>query len=166
MTANVASGYKIASVIKSVDKDAIVIFGGIHATVMPDEILKDRNVDFIVKGEAEYTFLNLIQQIKGGRIELDSLENVGSRRNGEIYFTKSSTEMVDVNDVPMFPYDMYDTSKYNLGFILTSRGCPFDCIFCSQRVITKRKYRYISSERVIEELDYLINKLKQPNILF
>lgn len=166
MTANVASGYKIASVIKSVDKDATVIFGGIHATVMPDEILKDRNVDFIVKGEAEYTFLNLIQQIKGGRIELDSLENVGARRNGEIYFTKSSAEMVDVNDVPMFPYDMYDISKYNLGFILTSRGCPFDCIFCSQRVITKRSYRYISSERVIEELDYLINKLKQPNILF
>ena len=166
MTANVASGYEIASAIKSVDKNATVIFGGIHATVMPDEILKDKNVDFIVKGEAEYTFLNLIQQIKGGQIELDSLENVGFRKNGEIYFTKSSTKMVDVNDVPMFPYDMYDLSKYNLGFILTSRGCPFDCIFCSQRVITKRRYRYISSERVIEELDYLINRLKQPNITF
>lgn len=166
MTANVASGYKIAAMVKSVDKEAKVVFGGIHATVMPDEILQEGNVDFIVKGEAEYTFLELIKQIKGGRIEPDRLENIGFRENGQIVYTKPSTKTVNVNDVPMFPYDMYDPSRYNLGFILTSRGCPFDCIFCSQRVITKRVYRYISSERVIEELDYIINKLNQPNITF
>ena len=166
MTANVASGYKTASIVKSVDKEAIVVFGGIHPTVMPDEILQDGHVDFIVKGEAEYTFLELIRQIKGGSIERDKLENIGFVENGQLIYTKTSAKMVDVNEVPMFPYDMYDPSKYNLGFILTSRGCPFDCIFCSQRVITKRRYRYISSERVIEELDYLINELKQPNITF
>src|SRR3990172_1668734 len=166
MTANVASGYKTASIIKSVDKEAIVVFGGIHPTVMPDEILQDGHVDFIVKGEAEYTFLELIRQIKGGSIERDKLENIGFVENGQLIYTKTSAKMVDVNEVPMFPYDMYDPSKYNLGFILTSRGCPFDCIFFIQRVITKRRYRYISSERVIEELDYLINELKQPNITF
>ena len=166
MTANVASGYKIAEDIKSVNKEVIVILGGIHATVMPDEILKNENIDFIVKGEAEYTLLELVKQIKSGCIEKDKLENIGFRENGQIFYTKPSTKMVDVNDVPMFPYDMYDKSYYNLGFILTSRGCPFDCIFCSQRVITKRRYRYVPSERVIEELDYLINELKQPNILF
>ncbi|MEK7841359.1 MAG: cobalamin-dependent protein, partial [Deltaproteobacteria bacterium] len=47
MTANVASGYRIAELIKSVDKEAVVIFGGIHATVMPDEILQNGNIDFI-----------------------------------------------------------------------------------------------------------------------
>ena len=166
MTANVVSGYKIAADIKSVNKEVIVILGGIHATVMPDEILKNENIDFIVKGEAEYTLLELVKQIKSGCIEKDKLENIGFRENGQIFYTKPSTKMVDVNDVPMFPYDMYDKSYYNLGFILTSRGCPFDCIFCSQRVITKRRYRYVPSERVIEELDYLINELKQPNILF
>ena len=166
MTANVASGYKIAELVKSVDKEAIVVFGGIHATVMPDEILQNGNVDFVVKGEAEYTFLELIRQIQGSSIKADKLENVGFVENGQMVYTKTSTEMVDVNEVPMFPYDMFDPSKYNLGFILTSRGCPFDCIFCSQRVITKRRLRYISSERVIQELDYLINELKQPNITF
>lgn len=166
MTANVANGYKIASLVKSVDKEAIVVFGGIHATVMPDEVLRNENVDFVVKGEAENTFLELIRQIKGGKIEQDKLENIGFRENGQIVYTKSSTRMLEINDVPMFPYDMFDSSKYNLGFILTSRGCPFDCIFCSQRVITKRVYRYTASERVMEELDYIINKLKQPNVTF
>lgn len=166
MTANVANGYKIASMIKSIDKEAIIVFGGIHATVMPDEILMQGNVDFVVKGEAEYTFLELIRQVKNGKIERGKLENIGFIENGGIISTKASSKMVDVDDVPMFPYDMFDPAKYNLGFILTSRGCPFDCIFCSQRAITKRVYRYISSERVIEELDYLINKLKQPNITF
>lgn len=166
MTANVASGYRIAELIKSVDKEAVVVFGGIHATVMPDEILQNGNVDFVVKGEAEYTFLELIRQIQGGSLERDKLENIGYVEDGRIVYAKTSTKMVDVNEVPMFPYDMYDSSQYNLGFILTSRGCPFDCIFCSQRVITKRRYRYTSSERVIEELDYLVNELKQPNVTF
>ena len=166
MTANVANGYKIASLVKSVDKEAIVVFGGIHATVMPDEVLRNSNVDFVVKGEAEYTLLELIRQIKSGNIEQDELANIGFRENGQIIYTKTSTRMLDINDVPMFPYDMFDPSRYNLGFILTSRGCPFDCIFCSQRVITKRVYRYTDSERVMEELDYIINKLKQPNVTF
>lgn len=166
MTANVASGYKIATMVKSVDKEAKVVFGGIHATVMPDEILKEGNVDFIVKGEAEHTLLELIRQIKDGGIEPGRLRNIGFRENGQIVYTEPSTKPVDVNEVPMFPYEMFDQSKYNLGFILTSRGCPFDCIFCSQRAITKRVYRYISSERVIDELDYIINKLGQPNITF
>ncbi|MBI5892088.1 MAG: B12-binding domain-containing radical SAM protein [Deltaproteobacteria bacterium] len=166
MTANVASGYRIAELIKSVDKEAIIVFGGIHATVMPDEILQNGNVDFVVKGEAEYTFLELIKQIKSGKIKKEKLENIGFVEDGKIVYTGISTRMVDMDEVPMFPYDMFDPSRYNLGFILTSRGCPFDCIFCSQRVITKRRYRYTSSERVIEELDYLINELKQPNITF
>jgi radical SAM superfamily enzyme YgiQ (UPF0313 family) len=166
MTANVANGYKIASLVKSVDKDAVIIFGGIHATVMPDEILQNENVDFVVKGEAEHTLLELVRQIKGGKIEQDKLGNIGFRENGKIVYTKTSTKMLEINDVPMFPYDMFDPSKYNLGFILTSRGCPFDCIFCSQRVITRRVYRYTDSERVMEELDYIINKLKQPNVTF
>lgn len=166
MTANVANGYKIASLIKSIDKEAIVVFGGIHATVMPDEILAHGNVDFVVKGEAEYVFLELIKQIKGGKIDRDRLENIGFIEDGKVVYTKNSGGMVDLNEVPMFPYDMFDPSQYHLGFILTSRGCPFDCIFCSQRVITKRKYRYILSKKVIEELDYLINELKQPSITF
>lgn len=166
MTANVANGYKIASLVKSVDKEAIVIFGGIHATVMPDEVLQNENVDFVVKGEAEHTLLELIRQIKSGKIEQEKLGNIGFREDGRIVYTKTSTKMLEINDVPMFPYDMFDSSEYNLGFILTSRGCPFDCIFCSQRVITKRVYRYTDSERVMEELDYIINTLKQPNVTF
>ncbi|MFQ5861550.1 MAG: B12-binding domain-containing radical SAM protein [Candidatus Brocadiales bacterium] len=166
MTANVASGYHIAKLVKSVSKEAVVVFGGIHATVMPDEILLSGCVDFVVQGEAEYTLLELIRQIKGGRIQRDTLENISYVEDGQIIYTKPSTKTVDVNEVPMFPYDMFDPSKYNLGFILTSRGCPFDCIFCSQKAITKRVYRYVSSERVVEELDYIINEMHQPNITF
>ena len=73
MTANVANGYKIASLVKSVDKEAIVIFGGIHATVMPDEILQNENIDYVVKGEAEHTLLELVRQLKDGKIEQDKL---------------------------------------------------------------------------------------------
>ena len=166
MTANVATGYTLARIIKDIDPETIVVFGGIHATVMPDEILRTGNVDFVVKGEAEYTFLELIRQIKSGSIEPDKLENTGYIEDGKVVYSKPAQKVTDLNDVPSFPYDMFDPSRYNLGFILTSRGCPFDCIFCSQRVITKRRYRPIPIERVIGELDYLVNDLHQPNITF
>lgn len=166
MTANIANGAKIAEMIKLVDRKSTVILGGIHTTVMPDEVLEDKNVDFIIKGEGEYPMLELVKQIKSGKVNPAVLENVGYREDGKNVYTKSASKMVDINKIPMFPYHMFDPSDYNLGFILTSRGCPFDCIFCSQRAITQRMYRYVESERVIEELDFLVNKMKQPNVTF
>ncbi|MDO8137628.1 MAG: radical SAM protein, partial [Candidatus Brocadiales bacterium] len=117
-------------------------------------------------GEGEYALLELIRQIKDNSLEPDRLENVGFLEDGQVVYTKPSTKMMDVNALPMFPYDMFNPEHYDLGFILTSRGCPFDCIFCSQRAITKRVYRYVSSERVIEELGYLINEMKRPSVAF
>jgi len=166
MTANALTGYALARTVKAVDPETVVVFGGIHATVVPDEVLQNGCVDFVVKGEAEYTFLELVRQIRGGGIDADRLAGVGYVQDGRIVHAPAPQKMVDLNDLPMFPYDMFDRSRYNLGFILTSRGCPFDCIFCSQRVITKRRYRTIPIERVADELTYLVDELHQPNITF
>ncbi len=166
MTSNIARGYRIAEMVRAADSEANIVFGGIHATTLPEEVL-DRNCDYLVIGEGEYAFLELVRQIKAHHIKPEKLVGVLFRENGKTVYTHSPwRRWVNLDELPIFPYDLLDTSKYNLGFILTSRGCPFDCIFCSQRAISKRVVRYASVEKVIEEMDLLINKFGVPNITF
>jgi anaerobic magnesium-protoporphyrin IX monomethyl ester cyclase len=167
MTSNIARGYRIAKVIRSIDPETKIVFGGIHATTLPEEVL-DHECDYVVVGEGEYAFKDLVRQIKREKIEPQNLRGVAYREaSGKTIYTSSPwRDWVDINELPMFPYDMLDVTKYDFGFILTSRGCPFDCIYCSQRAISKRVFRYMKTEKVIEELDYLVNGLKIPNITF
>ncbi|MDP2932251.1 MAG: radical SAM protein [Chloroflexota bacterium] len=166
MTSNIARGYRIAEVVKSVDSEANVVFGGIHATTLPEEVL-DHACDYAVLGEGEYAFLELVLQIKSKHIQPESLEAVIFRSNGKTVYTHSPwRRWVNLDELPMFPYDLLDTSRYDLGFILSSRGCPYDCTFCSQRAISKRVVRYASVEKTVQELDLLINGFGVPNITF
>ena len=80
--------------------------------------------------------------------------------------SESAGIIKDLDNYPPFPYDLIDTKKYHLGLVQTSRGCPFDCIFCSQRLITGRRFRYRSAENVIAELEFLIHDCQQESIMF
>jgi len=166
MTTNASQAFEIAKKIKSLDKDNFVIMGGIHPTVCPEECLNTGYVDFVVIGEGEHALLSLVTRIKNNKNDFSGIANIAFKIGNNINFAEPSKELFNVNEIKMFPYDLFDRNKYDLGFILTSRGCPYDCIFCSQRVITKRKYRPRINELVIDELDYLINHLEQKNITF
>jgi radical SAM superfamily enzyme YgiQ (UPF0313 family) len=167
MTTNATRAYSVAKMIKTLDKEAVVVVGGIHPTVMPEEVLSTGYIDFVIRGEAERSLLLLLQKLKAGNKEYDDIENlVYKDSSGNFVYNQPESNPFDVNELPMFPYHIFDKKYYDLGFILTSRGCPFDCIFCSQKMITKRRYRAISNEVVANELDYLINKLDIKNITF
>lgn len=166
MTSNIARGYRIADLTKSVDSETNIVFGGIHATTLPEEVL-DHACNYVVLGEGEYAFLELLLQIKARHIQPEKLAGIVFRENGKTVYSHSPwRRWVNLDELPTFPYDLLDTSKYDLGFILTSRGCPYDCIFCSQRAISKRVVRYASTEKVIQELNLLINGFGVPNITF
>jgi len=167
MTTNALKAYELAETIKKLDENAIIIMGGIHATVAPEEALKTNFIDFVIRAEGERSTLGLIQKIKAGDTDYTSIKNISFfDENKNIICNDLEEEPFDVNELPLFPYQLFDKKKYDLGFILSSRGCPFNCIFCSQRVITKGKYRPRSNELVIEELEYLINVENQKNITF
>lgn len=167
MTTNINKAYKISKIIKEIDKNAIVIMGGIHPTVAPEEVLKNGYIDFVVRGEGEKATLALLQEIKGDNKNFDSIKGISYLNEAsEITHNQEDPVPFDVDELSIFPYEFFDEKYYDLGFILTSRGCPFNCIFCSQRVITKGKYRYRNNDLVIAELDYLINKRGQKSITF
>lgn len=167
MTTNASKAYKIAQMIKTLDKDSFVLLGGIHPTVMPEEALQTGYVDFVVIAEGERATLQLINKIKNDEKDFSTIKNiVFVDENKQITHTEPEKEPFNVNDLPTFPYHLFNSKHYDLGFILSSRGCPFNCIFCSQRAITKGRYTPRSIELVMEELSYLINNENPQNIIF
>lgn len=180
MTTNIAKSYQIAKRIKAIDSNAFVLMGGIHPTVAPEEVLRSPDVDFLIKGEGEDPLLDLVREIKKGfsqnsaspreALDYEALKEISriafKMPDGEVFQNTAKYQPFDVNLLPAFPYDLFDSDNYDLGFILTSRGCPFNCIFCSQKAITRRRYRARANDEVIRELEYLILEKGQKNITF
>jgi anaerobic magnesium-protoporphyrin IX monomethyl ester cyclase len=166
MTTNFKQTFYIAKLIKEIDNSAIIIAGGIHPTVAHEEMLKTNYIDFVIQAEGEKPLVELLNKLKNSDSDYSKINNLIYSSEGNITVNPKEKNLIDVNEVPMFPYYLFDKKVYDLGFVLTSRGCPFNCIFCSQRAITSGSYRYRNNNLVIEELDYLINKENQTTIGF
>lgn len=167
ITINSRRACQLAELIKEIDKEFLVVFGGIHATVLPDECLSNPAVDIIVRGEGEET-LSLITQCVQNNDDYSELDGISCRKNGAIVHNPSRN-LIDLDTVPPFPYDLFDSfygSYRDFGTVFGSRGCPYNCIFCSQRAITGQRYRHVSNERILGDVELLVNKYKQKKIWF
>lgn len=150
--------------LKRIYPDSKIIFGGIHPTAMPEEVLAYKHIDAVVRGEGEKALIELYRYIKAEK-NFTAIDNLSYRRNGKIIHNNISP-LLDINLLPSFPYHLFTSKKYDLGFVVSSRGCPYRCIFCSNRVITGRKYRYRSAEFVVSELETLYYKHNITFVIF
>jgi radical SAM superfamily enzyme YgiQ (UPF0313 family) len=168
LTANISRAYEISKTLKERYPNSKVILGGIHATVLPEECLNTGYVDIVVRREGEET-LNALYELIKKRADYSSVPGISFIDVGAgIVHNQDAPVMKDLNMLPAFPYHFFEENlhRYNLGFIMSSRGCPYDCIFCSQRSISGRLYRYMEPEKVIEQIDFLVNRYKQRFIDF
>ena len=166
LTACAQRSYNISKEIKSWYPDSRIILGGIHPTVLADEALEKDSVDFVIRGEAEKILLELYDAIKNNK-DYSQIRGLSYKHGGKPVHNPPA-ELPTLEDFPPFPYHLFekDLGKYNFGFIASSRGCPYNCIFCSQRTISGQKFRYVPEEIVIGEIDLLINKYRQTHINF
>ena len=168
LTAGIIRGIEIAKTIRNMPEftDAKIIFGGIHPTVLPDEVLRSGFADIVVRNEGEKTLEILYNRIKNGKDYFD-VDGISFLSNGTVVHNDPS-ELIDLNSLPSFPYDLFYkySPRYALGFITSSRGCPYDCIFCSQRSISGKYYRFRSPETIVEEIEYLYKVRGQEFITF
>ncbi|MFH0906927.1 MAG: radical SAM protein [bacterium] len=173
MTANIECALKICESVKKINPKIITVIGGIHATVAPEQVLKNENVDFIVVGEGEITFDKFLKKINYPET-FSQINGLGYKENGKIKINKKEELIKDLNQLPIPAYDLLEIDYYrspyglkaNFISILRSRGCPFQCIFCGVQNMFGRSYRVQTPERTIQEIDYLINKFKIKEIGF
>jgi len=152
----------MARSIKEVYK-APIIFGGIHPTSVPDIVIQDSNVDYVVQGEGDETIVELVDYIADGASPAD-LPNVWSKVNGEIKGNPPRPLIRDLDSLPFPDKALYDhtfVKGTRIYTIMASRGCPHKCTYCNAALLKElyceekgSHWRARSVDNVIEELEW------------
>lgn len=171
---------KVAQIVKEISPEIPVIVGGSHASAMPTQFLKEAgSIDIVVRGEGEQTMLDIVEHYLGTK-EMPEIKGIAYRRDGELILNPARDFITYLDELPLPAYHLIDMEKYlNPGRLryrapkfvreipmITSRGCPFNCVFCSIHLHMGKKWRAHSPEYVIAHIDYLINKYGVQHIHF
>jgi anaerobic magnesium-protoporphyrin IX monomethyl ester cyclase len=176
------SAHEVASVVKSIDKDIITVLTGLHPSARPAECLAHPNIDFAVIGEPEKTVFELACVVEQGNVKgFKKVKGIAFNRNGEMIITPPRPEIHDIDSLPfparhLLPMDTYFAAvkenplrgeiRKRWATMITSRGCPHNCVFCSIHVVMGKKWRSRSPENVVDELEQLVRTYRVKQIDF
>ena len=145
----------ITKICKSVDKDIVVVAGGPHCTVLAHQVLADANIDYVVRGEGEFAFVQLLDSLKQN-LSLQQVDGLSYRNDSGVAHNKNRVPVTDLDKIPFPARDsLINRSLYAseaFGDMITSRGCPFDCAYCASHLTWTKKVRYRSIANVLLEI--------------
>jgi len=149
-----------------------IVMGGAHATLEAESIMRDNSfIDYIVCNEGEITLEQLIRSLKG-ELSVESIDGLCFRNHDRTIVKNSSRKLIqDLNILPipdrrfinMEYYKISNIKLFNfsrkspLATIMTSRGCPFECVFCCTKNMWKRQWRPINLDKIFKEIDILVS---------
>ncbi|WP_460019663.1 B12-binding domain-containing radical SAM protein [Magnetospira thiophila] len=179
---------KVSRLLKEKYPRIPVCWGGIHATLVPEQTASHELVDYVVVGDGEYVFCELFERLRDGQSledlrglvyktgDADLVSTAGQlerqavgKKDSYIYVRKNGSADVirDMDALPPIPYELLQLDKYNVfhvdgnfrsATLNTSRGCPFRCKFCSDPVINEGRWRGYSAEVVIKKVRELYDR--------
>lgn len=165
----------LANKIKKNNPKVTIVLGGIHASALPEESLDNKSIDFVVRGEGEVTFYELLEAIQC-RKDVEDVAGISFRKNGGVYYTRNRALIPELDAIPYPARDLFNQDGYLRRYsriwgvrsatVLSSRGCPFECSFCAAHCIWTRMWRVRSPENIIGEVEELISRYKIEEINF
>ncbi|WP_198003723.1 B12-binding domain-containing radical SAM protein [Methanococcoides burtonii] len=172
------NAHLIYRLVKEVDSNIITQAGGGHPSVMPKETLQDQNLDFVVLGEGEIVVECFLRCLLNKDDDYSKIDGLGYKIDGQIIINPKTTYIEDLDSLQFpalhlmnlehyFGLDMSHGKRHSKRFypIITSRGCPAKCTFCTAYRVWGRKYRHRSPENVIEEMKYVKEKYNIEELL-
>jgi anaerobic magnesium-protoporphyrin IX monomethyl ester cyclase len=171
VTPSIYEAYKVAETAKKVREDCKVVLGGPHATFMPRQTMEEcEYIDIIVRGEGEETTSELIENIEKGA-PLNEVKGITFREKNKIIDTEPRPFIKNIDDIPfpsrdLLPMQLYKFNGVKYTTMLTSRGCPFKCSFCSSSRLFGGYWRGRSPENVLEEMKIVYEEYGIRNIEF
>jgi len=152
-TASYNSAKQLVGLIKKIDTNIFVVLGGHHVTAFPEGSILDTGCDAVVRGEGEMTMKEMVAALSKNS-DLNSIKGLSYRDNSAIHHNHSRELIQNLDILPFPARDLLPITKYAVNSIITSRGCPFSCIYCDKSISTQN-VRCRSSKNVYEEISSL-----------
>lgn len=172
-TAFSKDAHDAAKAVKSWNADVPVIMGGMHASTLPHELLRDPNVDYLVLGEGEETFRELLDVLENGGDPFAVAGLALRGPDGEATLTAQRARIKDLDALPLPARHLIDVAAYSAvaenepdNYIMrhpyttisTSRGCPKRCVYCAAHNVWHNRFIPRSAENVLDEIEYLVRE--------
>jgi radical SAM superfamily enzyme YgiQ (UPF0313 family) len=167
LTVGYQRAFKLREKLKKELPDVMCCAGGVHPTVKPHDTMKEFDLDFIVVGEGEHTIIEVCEKLQNNQ-SLEGVKGVMYRKNGDIVDNGRRELIKDLDSIPFPARHLIDMKPYlkppgiirgyatkNQTTIVTSRGCPFKCIYCGSHNIFGRRTRRRSVKNVVDEIEHL-----------
>jgi len=167
---------EILKFVKTNRPDVKTIMGGPHVTILPEPTMKNREIDFGVLGEGEHTSLELTNYIIKNKGRPENIKGICFIKNGKFVRTENRSFIKNLDELPFPSYHLLPIEKYRsygvfdsgnrTASMITSRGCPFKCIYCCSSKLFGGKWRSMSAKRSTEHIKKLHEDFGVEHIYF
>ncbi len=148
---------KMTAFIKSLNPDLFICLGGYHPTMFPREVMENKNVNFVISGEAEESIVELLDYLGGKTKDLAPAPNVFYKEKGTIKGTKVKRRIKNIDALPLVArgallgYEEFPS--HYISAMMVSRGCPFSCSYCGTEIMFGKSLYYRSPGNVVKEIE-------------
>jgi len=168
-TSYVKKAYQMAEICRRLYPQSVIVFGGVHATFMSDEVISLPYVDIVVLGEGELT----MEEILAGKNPAE-IDGIIYKADGKVNRTAPRSRIINLDALPMPAYDLLPIPKYKPAkgsykklpamSMMTSRGCPGRCTFCNKTLGNQMIFK--SADGIFKEIKYLADNYGIKQIMF
>jgi len=163
---------EVAKVVRSISPNCFIVVGGSHLGIYPEETLRSELFDAGIQGEGEGAILDLMRTLENDK-DLSNVRGAIYRHSGKVIVNEPALPIMNLDELPfpsyhLMPMDRYycpTAVRHPFMTMISSRGCPFNCFFC-HRASHNRLYRKRNPVKVVDEIEYLVNKYAIGEILF
>ncbi|MFH1317007.1 MAG: radical SAM protein [Candidatus Woesearchaeota archaeon] len=150
-----------------------VVWGGVHASLLPEQTLENKNIDIVIVREGDYAFCEVFENLRDGK-SLEDVKGIYYKKDGKVIKNPPRELIKNLDELPVLPYELIDLDKYyamNTGegksiTMTTSRGCPHRCTFCYNTSYYCNRWRAMSAPKVIDRIKYVVEKFGIKTIFF
>jgi len=161
ITSTVIDALEVLKTSKEIDSNITTIIGGVHPTFLYEEVLQNKNVDYVVRGEGEETIKELLLSLSEDKTP-DQVKGIAYRSGDRVIATPARPFIQDLDSLSA-AWDLIEWKDYKyfvipnsrLGAVSTSRGCSHNCTFCSQQKFWHQSWRGRNPENVVNEIEHL-----------
>jgi radical SAM superfamily enzyme YgiQ (UPF0313 family) len=157
-----SSSLKVARIVKSINPNVKILFGGVHPNICFDQVIPEPDIDYIILGEGEYSVVELIEALYQKKIDLSLIDGLAWKSESNVIVNNKRARIDDLDSLPFVNRELMinwqKLSLHSLSTMIASRGCPYHCTFCSNVSLWGRKVKYRSVANIIEELMLLREK--------